>query len=62
MLFKLDFANNIILLCFFFFSLIIDLYFSIPAVIIQIFNPTVELVITTGILSKEAKAETKQIK
>ena len=37
--------------------LIIDLYFLIPAVITQIFNPIAELVIPTGISTKEAKAE-----
>ena len=57
MLFNLDFANNTILLCFFFFSLIIDLYFLIPAVIAQIFNPIAELVIPIGIPAKEAKTE-----
>ena len=56
-LFNLDFPNNTILLCFFFFFLITDLYFLIPAVIAQIFNPITELVIYTGIPSKEAKAE-----
>ena len=40
-----------------FFFLIIDLYFVIPAVIAQIFNPILELVIPIGIPSKEAKAE-----
>ena len=40
---------------FFLFFLIIDLYFLIPAVIAQIFNPTAELVIPIG--TKEAKAE-----
>ena len=55
MLFNLDFANNIILLCFFF--LIIDLYFLIPAVIAHIFNPIAELVIPLGIPVREAKAE-----
>ena len=39
------------------FPLIIDFYFLIPAVITQIFNPTAELVILTGIPTKEAKAE-----
>ena len=39
------------------FLLITDLYFLIPAVIAQIFNPIAELVIPTGIPSKEAKAE-----
>ena len=55
MLFNLDFANNIILLCFFF--LIIDLYFLIPAVIAHIFNPIAELVIPLGVPIREAKAE-----
>ena len=55
MLFNLDFANNTILTCFFFFFLITDLYFSIPAVIAQIFNLVAELVIPLGIPSKEAK-------
>ena len=45
--------------CFFFFLLIIDLYFLIPAAIAQMFNPTAELVIPIGIPSKEAKAETE---
>ena len=57
MLCNLDFANNIILLCFFFFILIVDLYFLIAAVIAQIFNPIVELIIPLGIPTKEAKAE-----
>ena len=55
MQFNLDFANNIILLCFFF--LIIDLYFLIPAVIAHIFNPIAELVIPLGVPIREAKAE-----
>ena len=55
MLFNLDFANNIILLCFFF--LIIDLYFLIPAVIAHIFNPIAELVIPIGVPIREVKAE-----
>ena len=58
MLFNIGFANNIILLCFFLFFLIIDLYFLIPAVIVQIFNLTVELVIPIGKPFKEAKTET----
>ena len=57
MLFNLDFANNSISLCFFFFFLIIDLYVLIPTVITQIFNPTVELVIPIGIPTKEARAD-----
>ena len=59
MLFNLDFANNTILSCFFFFFLIIDLYFLIPAVIAQIFNPIAELVLPKGIQSIEVKAETE---
>ena len=53
LLFNLDFPNNTILSCFFFFFLIIDLYFLIPAAIAQIFYPFAELVIP----SKEAKAK-----
>ena len=41
----------------FIFFLIIDLYFLIPAVLAQIFNPIVELVIPIGILIKEVKVE-----
>ena len=57
MLFILVFANNTILLCSFFFVLIIDLQFLIPAVVTQVFNPIAELVISIGILNKEQKAE-----
>ena len=57
MLFDLDFANNIILLCFSFFFLIINLYFLIAKVIVQIFNPITELVVPIEIPVKEAKAE-----
>ena len=57
MLLDLDFASNTILSCFFFFFLIIDLCFLIPAGIAQIFNPIAELVIPVGIPSKEAKTE-----
>ena len=56
-LFNLDFANNTILLCFFFLFLIIDLYFLVPALIAQIFNPIAELVIPIGTPNKEEKAE-----
>ena len=52
MLLKLVFADNTSLSCFFFF--IIDLYFLIPAVIAQIFNPIAEIVIPIEIPSKEA--------
>ena len=58
-LFNLDFANDNILSCFFFF-LIIDLYFLIPAFITQIFYTIAELVIPTGIPAKETKAEMKR--
>ena len=57
MLFNLDFANNTILSCFFLFFIIVDLYFLIPADILQIFNHIVELAILVGIPTKEAKAE-----
>ena len=59
MLLNLDFTNNTILSCVFFFFLIIDLYFLILAVIAQTFNPIAELVIPIGITTKEAKAETE---
>ena len=51
------FANDNILSCHFFFFLIIDSYFLIPAVIIQAFNPIAELIIPIGIPIKEAKTE-----
>ena len=54
MLLNLDSANNTILSCFFF--LIIDLYFLIPAVVVQIFNPIADLVIPLGITIKEKKS------
>ena len=56
-LFNLDFGDKTILSCFFFFSLIIDLYFLIPAAIAQSFNPIAKLVVPIGIPSKEAKTE-----
>ena len=55
--FYLDFANNTILSCFFFFFLTIDLYFLITSVIALIFNPVTKLVIPIGRPIKEAKAE-----
>ena len=63
MLFNLEFAKNIIISCFFFFFLFIDLYLLLPAVNTQIFNHIAELVIPIGITTKEAKAriETHQI-
>ena len=65
-LFNLDFTNNIISLCFFFFFLIIDLFIDLiiditPAVITQIFNPIAELLISIGIPSKEQKLKLKYI-
>ena len=59
MLFNLDFANNIILSCFFFFFLIIDLYLLISVAIAQIFNPIAELVIAIERLSKDVKAKSE---
>ena len=53
MLFKLIFTNNTICSCFFFFLLIIDIHFLIPAVIAQIFNPIANLLIPTEIPTKE---------
>ena len=55
--FNLSFTNSTILSCFFFFFFIIDLYFLISAVIAQMFIPTAELVIPTGISTNEANAE-----
>ena len=49
---KLVFANSTISSCFFFF--LIDLYFLILAIIAQIFDPNVELIIPLEILTKEA--------
>ena len=57
MLFNLDFANNTILPCLFFYFLIIDLYFLIPEAVAQIFNSIAVLVILIGITSNEAKAK-----
>ena len=53
MLFNLDFANNTILSCFFFFFFTIDLYFLVPAVIAQIFNLIADLAVHIGIPIKE---------
>ena len=57
MLFSLDFANNTILSCFFFYFFIIDLYFIIPPATAHIFCSIEEIVIPIGIQIKEAKAE-----
>ena len=42
------------------FSLFINLYFLIPAIIAHIFTPIAELVIPIEIPTKEAKAETEK--
>ena len=55
MLFNLDFENNTILSWFFFIFIIIGLYFLVPAVIAQIFNPIAELLIPIGMPIKEEK-------
>ena len=57
MLFNLDFANNTILSCFFFFFLIIDSYSLIPEVTARIFSHIAELVVPIEISRKEAKAK-----
>ena len=57
MLLNLDFGNPNILPCSFFFFLIVDLYYLIPAVNTQIINPIAELVIPIEIPTKEAKSE-----
>ena len=56
-LFNLDFANNIVSSCFFFFFFIIALYFLIPAVIAQTFNPISKLVVPIGTPNRESKSE-----
>ena len=56
LVFNLVFGSNKILLCFFFFFWLINLYSLIPAVIEQILNPTTELLTPIGIPNKEAKA------
>ena len=53
--FNLVFANNTILSCFFFFFSIIDLYFLIPTVKAEAFNPIAELVKPTGTPTNEVK-------
>ena len=58
MLFNFDFGNNTLLnTILFLFFLFIDLYFLIPAVITQMFNPIAELIIPIGFPTKEAKVE-----
>ena len=56
---NLAFPRNTILSSFCFFFLIIDLYFLIPAVITQTFNPTAELVTPTGTATNEVNAQTE---
>ena len=41
----------------FLFFFTIDLYFLIPAITAQMFNPTAELIIPTGISTNEGNAE-----
>ena len=57
MKYKLVFANNAISSFFFVFFLIIDSCFLILVIIVQIFNPIVELKMTLEISIKEAKEE-----
>ena len=61
MIFNLDFANNTILSCLFFFFLIPDRYLLIPAVIARIFYPIAEFVIPIEIPVKEQKQKCRVI-
>ena len=58
--FNLVFASNTISSCFFFFFFITDLYFLIPAIIMEIFIVIAELAIPAGIPTKEARAENEK--
>ena len=58
MLFNLNFANNTILLCFFLFFLIIDLYILIAVVITQVFNPILELAVNSNQRNKSGNGNT----
>ena len=58
-LFDLVFLGTLFHYVFFFFSLIIDLYLLIPAVIAQIYNPTAELAIPSATPTKEVNAQIK---
>ena len=49
------FVSNTTLSCVFLYFLIIDSYFLIPAVIVQICNPTAELATTLGIPNNNEK-------
>ena len=53
---NLTFARNFISWCFLVF-VITDLYILIPAVIADIYNPTTQLLIPTGVPTIEGKAE-----
>ena len=57
MVFSSSFANSTNLSYFFLFFLIIDLYFSIPAIITHICNLTAELATLIGMKINEAKTE-----
>ena len=59
LLFNLSFVYKTVLSCFFFFFLMIDLYFLIPAAIAQIFSPNVELVIPIVMPIKEVNWKLK---
>ena len=58
MLFNLNFANNTILLCFFLFFLIIDLYILIAVVTTQVFNPILELAVNSNQRNKSGNGNT----
>ena len=58
MLFNLNFANNTILLCFFLFFLIFDLYILIAVVITQVFNPILELAVNSNQRNKSGNGNT----
>ena len=55
--FNLVFPRNTVLSYFFLFFLLIDLYLLIPTVVAQIFNPTAELIIPTGIPTNKINTE-----
>ena len=56
-LFNLVFGSNATLSCSFFFLLIIDLNVLILAVILEIFIVAAEFAVSTGLRTKEAKAD-----
>ena len=61
MVFNLDFVSNTILTLFFLFFLIIDLYFLIPAVIVQEFNQIEELLSSLEYQLKKQNQKWKNI-